>query len=610
MIKKQTFDNNLKEQFKFRSFHKKQLDFFNQALKQINIDRDTNRLTVFSARCGLGKSTFLQILIKSWLTDNENRGLIIVTDNLKRLKEFNDESDKRIAYLTAENKSTEIVRQANCPVLLMSTQRYFQMVSIEPFLTYYENGNKYNRDTIIFDESPYFRDITEIGIKELDILHSALNGGITDLCNASDKKWAITQYDLFRAKMIDIINGLEQQRNFTTYLYYQPCCEHLTEDDERFLRIIANSSNEIKNKYPTALKILDGIRELLKNGGFFVSSKLHDSNTYNKGFILCQNTKDKFLLGRGVKTFIFDATSNISEFYPSDAEWITMLDCGEFNVPLDYMNVHLVNINTSRNALLNQADKEAKINSIKKYIHKLSIDVEDTLFISYKPLIEDGVFDDIGFNSSNSMYFGNTKGFNNNNDKHTFIQVGLNRQSDINYLMMLLENNEDYSMRIKYDTVFDIETNIKEVDNLLKSDLVDGYMAAEVIADFIQNVFRTKAREIKNRDTIDVYLFCRNTENIMTELNYSLGKSNAHIDVIELEDIQENKIKNRKGDSVAKRIIIWLEKQEKERVFTVKELLAEVGIEANNFKVAKRKNNYLSSLFDSMKIGKGVYKII
>ena len=104
MIKKQTFDNNLKEQFKFRSFHKKQLDFFNQALKQINIDRDTNRLTVFSARCGLGKSTFLQILIKSWLTDNENRGLIIVTDNLKRLKEFNDESDKRIAYLTGENK--------------------------------------------------------------------------------------------------------------------------------------------------------------------------------------------------------------------------------------------------------------------------------------------------------------------------------------------------------------------------------------------------------------------------------------------------------------------------------------------------------------------------
>lgn len=484
MIKNETFELNKKRFYGKREFHPKQNEFFAFALDTINNDTDNEKITVFPARCGLGKTTFLRVLIKSWLADNKNRGLIIVTDNLQRLSELNDENDNRIAYLTAQNKSTEIIRQNYCPILLISTQRYFQMDSIEPFLTYRDGENTYQRDTVIFDETPYFYCNGEIGIDELNILHSALNGGITDLYNQEEKEWALEQYNTFRSKMIDTLNSLEQSRNRTTYLFYRPEFDTITEDDSRFYSIISDS--DIVIKYKATKKILSDIDYFVHNGGFFSSFKLKDNNNYHKSFLVRQSYLDKFCLGK-VKTFILDASASVSEQYPYDSEWMELLDCDDFNVPLDFLNIHIVDVNTSRNALISKDDRDTKIQAIKNYISQIVTDLDDTLFLSYKPLIEGNVFEDIGFTTSNSLYFGNAKGFNNKKDKHTFIQVGLNRQSDINYLLTFLSNNEDFDMRIKKD-ITDVQKNIAEMDSMLKSDLVDGYMSAEVVADFIQNL--------------------------------------------------------------------------------------------------------------------------
>ena len=267
MIKRETFELNKERLCKKIKFHPKQNEFFNFALDTINNDTDIEKITVFPARCGLGKTTFLRVLIKSWLADNKNRGLIIVTDNLQRLSELNDENDNRIAYLTAQNKATEIIRQNYCPILLISTQRYFQMDSIEPFLTYRDGEHTYHRDTVIFDETPYFYCNGEIGIDELNILHSALNGGITDLYNQEEKEWALEQYNTFRAKMIDTLNSLEQSRNRTTYLFYRPEFDSITDDDSRFYSIISDS--DIVIKYKATKKILSDIDYFVHNGGFF-----------------------------------------------------------------------------------------------------------------------------------------------------------------------------------------------------------------------------------------------------------------------------------------------------------------------------------------------------
>ena len=98
MIKPTTLKINLNNIYCERKFNSKQISFFNFALEQINNDRNTENITVFPARCGLGKSTFLKALVKSWLEDNTDSGLIIVTDNLTRLNEINDETDKIHSY--------------------------------------------------------------------------------------------------------------------------------------------------------------------------------------------------------------------------------------------------------------------------------------------------------------------------------------------------------------------------------------------------------------------------------------------------------------------------------------------------------------------------------
>lgn len=599
MIKVETFEKCKSNIYSNRKFHENQETFFNYALEQINNNTESERITVFPARCGLGKTTFLRILIKSWLADNRDKGLIIVTDNLQRLSELNDENEYKIAYLTAQNKATEIIRQIYCPILLISTQRFFQMDSIEPFLKYKCGDLEFCRDTVIFDETPYFFDDGEIGIEELNTLHSALNGGLSDLVDSNDKKWVLEQYDDFRNRMIETIKSLEQERNKTTYLFYQPIKDSITDNDLRLYSLL-NDNSEVFQKYPAAKKIFQDIDYFIKNGGFFSSFKLKDNNTYHKSFIIRKSYLDKFLLGK-VKTFIFDATADISELYPYEAEWLELLNCEQFDVSLDFLHIHIVDVNTSRNALLIKNDKNTKTDAIKNYIAKVVPNVDDTLFITYKALMDDGRFDNIGFTKSNALYFGNTKGLNNKRGCHTLVQVGLNRQSDIKYLLNFLSNNNDFELRVKND-IQDVQHNIKEIDSLLKSDLVNSYMSAEVVADFIQNLFRTKARDIFNEDRIDIYLFCKKTDNLMIELNYALGRKGTHIDVRELDELKIAKIENRKGNTKAKQVLGWLKKQPKGKMFNITQMFEELEINNEDFKAVKRANKVIKDKFKEMKI--------
>ena len=230
----------------------------------------------------------------------------------------------------------------------------------------------------------------------------------------------------------------------------------------------------------------------------------------------------------------------------------------------------------------------------------ISFDLDDTLFVSYKALLENGAFEDIGFSTANTMYFGNVKGFNNKKDRHTFIQVGTNRQSNITYLLNLISYNDDFEGQVK-DSCYDVDKNIQIIDNLLKSDLVDSYMCAEVASDFIQNLFRTKARDISNKEEINAYLFCNVTDNIMMEMKYAFANQGAKIDVVELDELSISKIKGRKGDTTAKRVMNWLENRNKGE-FDISEMFDDLHIDNNGFKAVKKSNPVIKKKFEQMKI--------
>lgn len=74
------------------------------------------------------------------------------------------------------------------------------------------------------------------------------------------------------------------------------------------------------------------------------------------------------------------------------------------------MNVKLIDVNTSRNALMvkDGADRTKEI--IMDYLKKQNVSKNDTLFATYKILHDRHDFEELGYKNCN--YFGNMRGFN------------------------------------------------------------------------------------------------------------------------------------------------------------------------------------------------------
>ena len=94
----------------------------------------------------------------------------------------------------------------------------------------------------------------------------------------------------------------------------------------------------------------------------------------------------------------------------------------------------------------------------------------------------------------------------------------------------------------------------------------------------------------------------------LPEMNWTILFCVGNGKIIRLE---KDKIKSRKGNSIPKRIVAWLENQPEGRSFHINDFLDEVGINQRQFKSTKRKSEYIKIRFDKMKIsherGKYIY---
>ena len=103
----------------------------------------TDKITVFPIQCGVGKSTYIKYLIADTL-QHGNDGLIIVTDEIDRMKDYATSNDDcgidleyiqrlhdKIAILTNEDIAEGMRTQRSKPILLMTTQRYFNLTRDE-----------------------------------------------------------------------------------------------------------------------------------------------------------------------------------------------------------------------------------------------------------------------------------------------------------------------------------------------------------------------------------------------------------------------------------------------------------------------------------------------
>lgn len=139
-------------------FDEKQMEFFKNTLESILHNRNTNKVTCFGARCGIGKSTMIHTLMHSCIANfryegrDVPQGLIVITDSIKRLEElsssnkdlakkywgeyfrdlgieyhYEDFERNTIVLKSDEPFKKQMISQRYKPIVLLSTQRYFML---------------------------------------------------------------------------------------------------------------------------------------------------------------------------------------------------------------------------------------------------------------------------------------------------------------------------------------------------------------------------------------------------------------------------------------------------------------------------------------------------
>ena len=166
--------------------------------KHINGVSCTETLKVFPLPCGVGKSEYIKYLISDAL--NKNYGLIVVTDEVERLNSYTAAQDEqlteyiqrnihRISILSSATIATEAKVLYAKPIVLMCTQRYFDL-SIDEIKHYTATRKK-----IVFDEKPYIFATYKLTIESLNNVDSALKEGLDDTVNQSDKALLVSGWE-------------------------------------------------------------------------------------------------------------------------------------------------------------------------------------------------------------------------------------------------------------------------------------------------------------------------------------------------------------------------------------------------------------------------------
>lgn len=277
-------------------FDEKQLQFFKDAFEIIISNRDTSKVTCFSTRCGIGKSTFIHTFMHCCIGDfffmgrHEPQGLVVVTDSIKRLEELSNsnknkadvekcwgevlegwgvlenhykEFEKNVIVLRSDEPFKEqLIKQHYRPIVLLSTQRYFMLAEStrEQLFSFTYNGKPMKRDIVIFDECPQFSETVTINSVNLTKIESALYEGLSD--EVKDKEFVIREFKAFKDRLLDQMDEKEKiskESNVTIY-WKDERYSSITLNDDLLFKVIVENMESLSKQY-------NGIwKDMLYNG--------------------------------------------------------------------------------------------------------------------------------------------------------------------------------------------------------------------------------------------------------------------------------------------------------------------------------------------------------
>ena len=579
--------------------------------KHIKEDTDTNKLSVLSLPCGVGKSEYIKYLLAEAI--QTNKGLIVVTDSVERLNDYvtNGQDDylveyiqrnlNRVSILTSDTLSKEVLTLSYKPIILMTTQRYFNLDKDEIIKL---TTGSIKRDRIIFDEKVYLLESRKLTVKSLNDIATALREGLDNTVVDGDKQWLISQYDQLNSILQQRLRENEELNNntanFRREVFFDADGLKISVDDVKFKILISKYKALLRRYNPDVLKDLQAIDKLLIDGAITsqkVKSKLSNQE-YQNYFTVVINNIDK-LIDVGAKVYVMDGTADISPEYKLNC--VDMIDCTPFKKDLSKLTINIVNVNTSKGKLTTKGSKtDNLIKSIIDYI-KSDPQAYNTVF-TYQS-IEHRFKDQF----KNVNHFGNIKGSNHYRDITNICQVGLNRWSELIYVLYANEigrcNDLDRSL-IK--RIYDTET-------------IDRIRCNLILADIEQNIYRCRIRNNDNKHKCNYMLMFNTTEKsrlfkdyqpLVTMIKRRYKPLGATINVIDAPtEFKLLKSKERNQETNTKKILRWLSAN-KGNTFYINNMLLDLNLTQKQFKRTKEKDLSIKQLFETMKTNKRGYYIV
>ncbi|MCL1806770.1 MAG: hypothetical protein FWG31_03605 [Oscillospiraceae bacterium] len=619
-----------------------QKQFANDTFQMLVNDRDTSIITVFPARCGVGKSTAIKAMINYCVKhDNlkyrykESVGLVIITDQLKRLKEYqcapkNTEYDYSqiqhesfCTYITSKDETKTagelLTISQYTPIVLLSTQRYFALSDHQRARLFeYRIGNnkrstKHSRRIVIFDEKPYFYSTKILEVSNLNDVSTALQKGIPS--DDKNKDWIMKEYGSFRSKMANELLIKEKTDKSEDIFYWRdPNSQSVTTNDARFYEIVNSYKNELSKIRQSAFVDLLDFKKLMEEGGFFLTKRKGKGQDYGTWFELFQDNRDKFYLGEGkAKFFVFDASADTDPDY--DVDYVKMINCTQYNVSIP-LTIRQHDVNTSKSHIVSNQQEDFTINAIKQ-------DMQDRTPDSHSVLVATYMKSKKHFTDRNLkvMHFGNTKGLNCFASILHMAHVGLNRSHHFNYFITWLSKHPVQMELLKHlgeeKSRQYIADFTKQIKGLFESEELNEIMFKSILVDFEQNIFRTAIRDYRNTKKVELHTYWNC--DVFSKLNRLIRKRyepyGVEIQYMGVpQAVAQAKVKNRKPkngeQTVPQKILEWRDQQEKGKVFKLSEMLNELNIDNNAFKGAVRTNQTIRNIFSTSRTDKqGYYKI-
>ena len=579
--------------------------------EHINEDTDTSKISVFPIPCGVGKSEYITYLLADALQNHY--GLIVVTDTLDRLNkyassqqneqlsEYIQRNISKISILNFDNIADEITTLHLKPIILMTTQRYFNLTREE--IIKLTANHICKRSKIVFDEKIYLLESRKLTVKTLNDIATALSEGLDNTVDEKEKKYLITEYEELNQELQKRLVENEQQnndlQNFKREVWFDSNGLTIT---DRFNTLISKYKNQLKRYNSDILKDLRAINKLLFDG-VITSQKVKTKKSnqdYKNYFTVVINNADK-LVDIGSKVFVLDGSADISPEYLLNC--IDMVDCSQFNRDLSKLSINVVNVNTSKTKLESNDDKTQRlIRTIIDYIKSQPNNI-DTVF-TYQSIEK---YFENEFEYVN--HFGNIKGRNNYRNVKNICQVGLNRWSELIYML--------YANEIGYYNDFN-KSHIKRIYDL---EHINNIRCRLILADIEQNLFRCKIRNIDNTDSCIYTLICsiyeksaifKDYQPLIDMLKSRYEKLGATVNVIDTPtNFKLFNMETRKQDTQSKRILDWLSNKDKGFVFKISAMKKDLSMSDKQFEKIKSKNKVIDGLFKKMSTNKkGYYQIL